>query len=149
MDKFEEQYQKNKSKVVIGRKTAQELITAIKSFLDIELVPLTILPKSVLNKLQYNIQHHYYEVENPGEKTWEYKLYIVTKNDKSKEFYHDYSLIYKKIFILFEMRTGQFQTNCDQLRNDLGILRGLSKSNLVGRTMAFKEYVTFFYDFND
>lgn len=146
MDPFEELYRQNKPKVVVGRKTAQEFIDSITNKVDIELASLSILPKSLLDKLQFNIRHHYLEVESTERDLREYKLYTVIRNEKSNEYYTDYEyrLFYTKIYILFEMKTGLFQTNCSRLRAELGILRGLSPNDLDERTVAFKEYMAFF-----
>lgn len=110
MDRFEKRYLQDKSKVVVGRKTAQELVDSLMKIMDIDLVELTVLPKNLLEHLQFNIQYNYDEEQKLKAGSLEYKLYVVVPNWKSEEYYKNYAdFLDGKIFILFEMKTGSFE----------------------------------------
>lgn len=143
MEKCERIYQRHPAEVVIGRKTARELVDYAKEFLDLKAVaPLEQFTPQSMDGYTRMMQTYFDSIPTLKGKTPEFEVYLVAENEKSAKYYEKWDFgQYGDIFLWVELHTAFFQSNSHELSTVLSRLRGIEKGDLDGRTTEFAMYI--------
>ncbi len=144
--RFAQRYQKHAAAFILGRKSAQELLECLREQLDIDQVPLALLPATMLEHLQWNVSHHA-DAQKFSSALLDFHLYTIRRNEKSKLYYEDPHIVdwhQGEIFFLLEMKTGMLQSNAAWFSSDACKLRGIDAEKISGHNMAFWDYLSHF-----
>ena len=140
---FERIYQRHQPEVILGRKTARELMDSAKDFLDFqEIPPLEGYPRSVLRAREEMYRNCFAETEGLKDKIPDFAAFRILRNEKSEGYFQEAGLAGEEpLLILLELHSVYFECRSQSLASKLCRLRGIDPKDLEARNRTFVEYI--------
>ena len=141
--RWERIYQRHREEVVLGRKTARELMDCAKAFLDFrEVPPLERYSKPFLRHRMRTFQTNFQGTEDLKDKTPAFAVFLVEPNEKSQVYYQDSGLAAgEPLEIFLELQSGDLYTSSPTLQAKLRHLGGIDLKDLAERNLEFVCYM--------
>ena len=138
-------YQRHRSEVVIGEKTASELLQCAKAFVDLEETsPLGRLSHVSIKHFDQMMQNIFSEDETLKGKVPEWSVFIVKHCEKNREYYQDGSRMKdgEEHLVILEQHSVYFSCTNSLLYSRLRRVAGISPKELEARGTEFLDYIT-------
>lgn len=149
MNELEKLLVKYKNRLNPNARNVEALIHHIKKKFDVEEIMLSDLPKPIGQQIVYNAIHCAYNQNlQLAEKDFEWSIYSVDKNQKSKKYtvHGSYAALTPMpqediFYIAFEKRIEYFSTNSNRLFLELSISHGVTEWDCQMKTDRFYAYL--------
>lgn len=131
-----------KDQIVVGRKSAKELLAWLKKVADIEHIPLSSFGPRFLASFYYNFSHTYYsEIHGIQKEDLQLQGYRLVQGEANRRYYHTMTSTSDFIYLIIDIPSAQIQSNCGLLFLETSIQRGIDASDIASRSLFLKEYL--------
>lgn len=134
-------YQRQKDQVVVGEKTAQELLRFARDFADWEEVPLTQAPQAVRERVLLTAREALKDHPALADKAPSLRLFRLPRTPRNQPFYQEGAYEEGEVTFWLEMESAWFQTGCTPLFARLRRAAGISPEDLEAQGEAFALYL--------
>lgn len=134
-------YQRQKDQVVVGEKTAQELLRCARDFADVEEVPPAQYPQTVRERVLLTAQEALKDHPALADKEPSLRLFRLPRTPRNQPFYQEAAYAEGKVTFWLEMESAWFQTGCTPLYTRLRRAAGISPEDLEAQGEAFALYL--------
>ncbi len=136
-------YERHREEVVLGRKTARELMDCAKEFLDFrEVPPLDVYSKTFLRHREETFRTNFQSFEELKDKTPAFAVFLVERNEKSEGYFQEAGLSGEdSLAILLELHSVSIECISQSLNSKLRRLGGIAPKDLAEKNLEFVCYI--------
>lgn len=136
-------YERHREEVVLGRKTARELMDCAKEFLDFrEIPPLEIYPRPLMRERAEMYQEYFARTAGLQGKTPDFAAFLVERNEKSEGYFQEAGLSGEdSLVILLELHSVNLACISQSLTSKLRRLGGIDPKDLAEKNLEFVCYI--------
>lgn len=143
IERCERIYERNREKVVVGRKSGYGLIDCLRSFVDLqEISPMDYYSPLSLQEYDKMLLHIFEDYANLKGKSRKFVLFRVLRNEKSESYYHEVEKFCgEDLHVFFELQSAWYQTISESLSAKISRFRGIDQKDLEKRGIEFAMYM--------
>lgn len=131
-----------KNRIVVGRKSANEILSWLKKAADIEHIPLSAFNTHFLESFYFNVANtNYSKIHEIKKENIHLQAYKLVQTELNKRYYNSMTSTPKFIYLIIDIYSAQIQSNCGLLFLEMSIQRGINQSDIDACSPFLKEYL--------
>lgn len=146
MKRLAELKERYKKEVIFPEKNIRDVIDYIVNKVDVIPVEANFMGDAFFSILENNAYSCCLNERSRVDKSdFIFEQYVVIRNEKSRIYYEEKET--EEIYLIFELRTGYMESNCNKLFLELYLQKGIDKTDFDADNILCQTYVSFLEEY--